>query len=179
MNDGNHLELVVGSLNIQGQTSFNETKQKQIEHFIKYHDIDILHCQEIEISPKTFETCKYISSNYDIIQNNSPANKYGTASIVRKGLIVENIKCDTKGRVILFDIGSLTFSNFYLHSGNSKEMKADRDNYISEVIPQMLVNRKVSGILAADFNCIIDRKDSLRNAEQKMSSSLKRFVSVS
>ena len=42
----------------------------------------------------------------------------------------------------------------------------------------MLVNKKESGIIGADFNCIIDKKDSLRNQEQKISPTLQRLVRV-
>ena len=51
-------ELIISTLNIQGQSGFCETKQKQIEHFLQYHEIDILHCQEIEIMTSTFQSCK-------------------------------------------------------------------------------------------------------------------------
>ena len=51
-----HSELVIASLNIQGQTGFSETKQKQIEDFIKIHNIDILNCQE-DILSDSFKPC--------------------------------------------------------------------------------------------------------------------------
>ena len=171
-------ELIIATLNIQGQSGFSETKQKQIEHLIQYHQIDIIHCQEIEITSSTFKSCKYISSNYNIIENNSPVNKYGTATLVRNNLIVENIKCDTNGRAIVFTVGNVTFSNFYLPSGNSGQMREERTNYFSEIIPQLLVNKKDAGVLGADFNCIIEKQDALRNQEQKMSPALQRLVKV-
>ena len=79
-------ELILATLNIQGQTGFNEAKQKQIEHFIQHNNLDILHCQEINITDNTFKRCHYISSNFNIIQNNCPTNKYGTRSHVRRDL---------------------------------------------------------------------------------------------
>ena len=159
-------EITVATLNIQGQSSLNNAKQIQIEDFLKYNQIDILNCQEIEVSSNTFEICKYISSNYTIIQNNNPFNKYGTASFVRKDLPVRNIKCDTEGRAIVFDINDMTFTNFYLHSGNDRLMRQNRDQYFSETIPQLLVNRRQTGLVSADFNCIVNREDSLKNPEQ-------------
>ena len=50
------LTITVATLNIQGQSGLNEVKQKQIEDFLKFNQIHILHLQEIEITPKTFET---------------------------------------------------------------------------------------------------------------------------
>ena len=41
-----------------------------------------------------------------------------------------------------------------------------------------MVNKKDTGIISADFNCIIDKSDSLKNQSQKMSPSLKRMVNV-
>ena len=40
----------IAYMNIHGQTGLKETKQSQIENFLKVHKIDILHCQEINIS---------------------------------------------------------------------------------------------------------------------------------
>ena len=74
--------LNVATLNIRGQTGLNISKQKQIEAFIKLHSIDILHCQEIAIEESTFESCNFLTSSFDIIQNNSPNNRYGTASLL-------------------------------------------------------------------------------------------------
>ena len=119
-------ELNVSTLNIQGQSNLNPSKQQQMEDFVKHNKIDILHLQEIEISSNTFEMCKYICSTYNIIQNNSPQNKYGTASLVKRDFVIENIKCDTEGRAIVFNIDSITLGNFYLPSGNDKVMRQSR-----------------------------------------------------
>ena len=63
--------LVVATMNIRGQTGLDIGKQKQIEDFLKQNNIDILHCQEIEICESTFESCNFINSSYEILQNNS------------------------------------------------------------------------------------------------------------
>ena len=67
------------------------------------NSLDILHCQEINIDEEGFKQCSYIVSNFSIISNNF-LNNYGTASLVRNTLTVENIKMDTIGRAIFFDI---------------------------------------------------------------------------
>ena len=108
--------MTVAYLNIHGQTGLPTSKQKQIEDFIKFNGVDILHCQEINVSDEIFEDCNYIKSTYNIIQNNA-INKYGTASIVKNFLNVENIKMDTSGRAIFFDVSSCTLGNIYLQSG--------------------------------------------------------------
>jgi hypothetical protein len=41
--------------------------------------------------------------NYNIIENNS-VNQYGTASLVKSELTVENIRTDLEGRLIIFEI---------------------------------------------------------------------------
>ena len=162
--------LKVATLNIQGQSGLNITKQKQIEDFVKHNKIDILHCQEIETCSNSFQDCSFISSSFNLLPNNSPINKYGTASLVRNDLYVENVKMDTNGRALVFEVNNVTFSNFYLHSGNDKNMRQARDLYLNETIPQLLMHKKDSGLLSADFNCIADKIDTLKNPEQKLSS---------
>ena len=163
----------IAYINIRGQTGLNLEKQQQIEHFIRLHEIDILHCQEININKDTFSQCNLISSSYNIITNNSQ-NKYGTASLVRSEFIIENISLDTNGRIIVFDIENLTFGNFYLPSGSDALSRSSRENYCAETIPQLLVNAKDAGCLGGDFNCITS-KEATKNLEAKVSPSLKRL----
>ena len=82
-------------MNIRGQTGLNVEKQLQIEHFIQQNSIDILHCQEIDISEDTFEECNYINSTFDIISINSP-NMYGTASLVKNELSTPSSNSSSK-----------------------------------------------------------------------------------
>ena len=58
-------------MNIHGQTNLTTAKQLQIQDFLKLYKIDILHLQEIQISEDTFSNCDFISSNFNIISNNS------------------------------------------------------------------------------------------------------------
>ena len=46
MNQENNI-LSIAYMNIHGQTDITTVKQLQIQHFIKYKNIDILHLQEI------------------------------------------------------------------------------------------------------------------------------------
>ena len=117
--------IKIASLNIQGQTGLNNQKQKQLEHFIKTHKIDILNCQEINIDEESFSDCNYISSSYTVVENNAH-NRYGTAMFISNNLDFENIKKDTEGRVISVDIGKSTFCNVYAHSGNDRIMRTAR-----------------------------------------------------
>ena len=110
------------------------------------------------------------------MQNNNPNNRYEIASLIRNSLQVSNIRCDTAGRCLVYDINNATFANVYLHSGNDREMRQGRESYLSKVIPQLLVNKKDTGSISGDFNCIADRKDALNKPDQKMSPSMKRFL---
>ena len=141
MGGNSNNSLTIAYMNIRGQTGLNEAKQLQIEHFIQTHKIDILNCQEINILEDSFSNCDLISSQFEIITNNAQ-NKYGTCCIVSNNLITENIKCDTNGRVIAFDLGNITFCNVYLPSGSDPIMKNSRENYSAETIPQILINSK-------------------------------------
>ena len=119
--------LTIAYMNIRGQTGLSLSKQLQIQDFISQHQIDILHLQETDICDDTFSECKKICSAYNIISNNSPT-KYGTASLVKSDLHVDNILCDTGGRALVFNINNLTFANLYLQSGSDGQSRASREN---------------------------------------------------
>ena len=165
-------------MNIRAQTGLNYAKQRQIEDFVRSNRIDILHLQESHVEEDTFLDCNYISANYDIIANNS-LNKFGTASLVKCDLEVKNVNMDQGGRVIIFDVGEhFTCGNFYLPCGSDRISRGKRENYCSEIIPNLLVNHKGIGICGGDFNCITSKSDATRNADAKMSPSLGSLIST-
>ena len=164
--------LKIAYMNIHGQSNIPTVKQLQIQDFIKYNKIDILHLQEIEIGDETFAECDFISSSYNVIPNNSE-NKYGTASLVRSDLDFKNVRCDTSGRAIVFDIGNVSFGNFYAHSGTDGASRTSRESFCGETIPNLFLNCQPSGCLGGDFNMIIDKKDATIHPEAKMSPSFK------
>ena len=65
------------------------------------------------------------------------------------------------GRVIIFDIGYMTLGNLYLPSGTDAASRSNRENYFSEIIPQLLVDRQDMGIVGGDMNCIMRRLTAL------------------
>ena len=142
--------LYIGYVNICGQTKLTVEKQLQLEAFVKLNNIDILHCQEIEIDDESFNNCQSLSSSFSIVSNNNPTNRYGTASLVRSDLCVENVRCDIHGRGIIFDIGDISFGNVYIKSGTDNISKIERENYLGETLPDLLINTKSSGIYGRD-----------------------------
>ena len=110
--------------------------------------------------------------------SNNAENGYGVCSIVRNEFSLHSIQIDTYGRSLSFDIENVTFSNVYLPSGTDQKTRALRENYISETLPNLLINRKSSGLVGGDWNSIIDKKDCTRHPDQKMSPSLKRLVNI-
>ena len=96
--------------------------------------------------------------------------------MVKTDFLVENIKCDPDGRVLVFDIDKATFGNCYFHSGTDAVARAGREKLCSETIPNMLINSKEHGVIGGDLNCIIDKKDATRHPESKMSKCLQRLV---
>ena len=151
-------------------------KQLQIEAFSKFNHCK-LSLQEAHIEDETFSTCDFICSSYNIIQNNS-INKFGTASLVKSELNAEDIRCDSEGKVIIFNIGEITLANFYLQSGTDSKSRTSRENYCCEVIPGMLGGCKEVGVVGGDLNCIIDKKDATHNPEAKWSKGLQRLVKL-
>ena len=125
--------VTVAYLNVHGQSRMPISKQKQIEDLISRENIDILHLQEINVDENTFAQCNFIQSNYHLVQNNA-TNKYGTASLIRSNFNPENIKMDTHGRAIFFNIHDITFGNIYMHSGTDAISRSAREKMCSETI---------------------------------------------
>ena len=121
----NSQNIIIGFLNFRGQCSLTEARQKQAEDFLKHYNIDILHCQEIQVNDQTFSQCLYIQSNFNIITNNS-LSTYGTASIVRNNFTINNVSRDNRGRVIIFDINDTTYGNVYLPPGTDGVSRSER-----------------------------------------------------
>ena len=144
---------------------------------MKQNDVDILNCQEINIDGESSNNCPFISSKYNILQNNA-VNKFGTAVIIKSDYNVENVKTDTMGRAIFYEINKMTFGNIYLQSGTDGISRGLRENFISETLPQLLVNCRDSGEIGGDLNCITKVEDCTNNPESKMSPSLRRFINV-
>ena len=151
--------LTIAFMNIQRQTKLPLTKQLQIEDFVKQNKVDILHIQEIEICEESFCECNFISESFNILSNNSE-NGFGTASLIRADLEYTNVKYDTTGRAIVFDIGETSFGNFYAHSGTDNISRSNRENYFSEIIPSLIASCKTSGCMGGDLNSITEKVDA-------------------
>ena len=169
--------ITVAYLNCRGKTGFNISKQKQIESFLQNQTIGILHLQESRIDDDTFNQCNFITSNYSVIQNNSE-NQYGTASIVKNSFIPEDIILHHSGRIIIFNIGDITFGNVYLPSGTDGQTRARIENFCGETIPTLLINSKLNGIIGGDWNNIISNDDCTRHPEAKKSPCLRRLTNT-
>ena len=122
---------------MHGQTGLQIPKQKQLEDFIRRNNIDVLHTQEINIVEDMFSQCHFLSSNYSIIKNNA-LNTYGTATFLKSEYQPKNIKVDTLGRAIFFDVMGLTLGNVYLHSETDTLSRSGRENFCAETIPHLL-----------------------------------------
>ena len=169
--------LTIAYINVRAQTGLPVAKQLQIEAFAKHNNCDILHLQEANIEEETFSSCNHLQSSFNIIENNA-TNKYGTASLVKTDMQIENIRCDSEGRAIVFDLGELTFGNLYLHSGTDAKSRAGMEKYCCKILPRLLLNTKDSGCIGGDFNCIVDKKDATNYPESKMSKGLKRLLKL-
>ena len=107
---GDSSSLAVASINCQGQTRMNESKQRMIQFEIQSKQLDIVHLQECQIDSDTFQCCEFISQNFQIIKNNAD-NGYGTACIIRNNIQIEKVKVIPGGRIISFNVGKTTFIN--------------------------------------------------------------------
>ena len=114
--------LTVASMNCHGQSKLEVPKQLYIQNYLLTNNIDVLMCQETRIDDQTFEQCNFIRSNYNIIKNNA-ANSYGTSVLVHVNLSLSDVKYDTDGRIIIFNIDDITFCNVYPKAGTDSESK--------------------------------------------------------
>ena len=170
--------MKIASINIYGQTGLNPTKLLEIEHFIEYHRLDVVCLQETNISDITFSECKMISKRFNVIYNNSSTG-YGTCILVTKRFSTSNICKDTSGRLICVDIDSkITIANLYLHSGTDQSSRIDREKFINDIIPNILIYKKQIGFMCGDFNSITVKKDSLIHPDQKISKSFGNLINL-
>ena len=169
--------LTIASMNCHGQTKLEVPKQMYIQNFLLTNKIDILLCQETRIDDRTFEQCNFIRSNYNIIKNNAP-NPYGTSVLAHINLNIEEVKYDTEGRILIFNIDDITFCNVYPKAGTDSDSKQEREDLINITLLNMLHHHKANIIIGGDWNCIIDLRDSTSFAEQKISLSLKRLIKI-
>ena len=114
-------------------------------------------------------------SNYNIIQNNSQT-RYGTASLVKSSLTVDEIILHHSGRIIFFNIGEVTFGNIYLPSGTDGPSRNSSENFCGETILNLMINSKLSGKVGGDWKNFISKEDCTRHPKAKMSPCLKRLV---
>ena len=169
--------LQIGFLNIMGQSKLSLSKQKQIEHFLKSQNIDILHLQESFIEESSFQSCSFIRNNFQILFINNEI-KYGVCSLVHKSLPISNEVFHPSGRYLSFNINDFTFANVYLPSGNDNISRSSRENLLGQDIPNFLINGKQRGLIGGDFNSITSKIDCTANPEQKMSQNLKKLISA-
>ena len=78
-----------------------------------------------------------------------------TACLVKSDLNIENIHFDNAGRVIVFDVADITIASVYLPSGTGPAARAAREDYCGGVLPRLLTNRRRSGYMIGDWNCVL------------------------
>ena len=124
-------------MSCQGQTKLTLSKQLYIQNFIRINFIDILLCQETRIENDTFKRCDYLQNNFTIINNNTE-NEYGTVSLIKNNIQVQDVAFDTKGRVIALNTGNITIINIYPKAGTDAESRRLREELFANTIPNML-----------------------------------------
>ena len=123
-----NIPIQIAFINCHGQTKFNISKQLEIQSFICQNYIDILHLQECHIDQNSFQQCGFITSNFNIISNNTPTDScYGSASLIRSDLTISDIHKDELGRTIIFNAAGCTWGNLYLPSGTGGVLQVQPD----------------------------------------------------
>ena len=152
--------LTVGYVNTRGQEAFSQMKILQLTDFIKQYKLDIINIQETNLSNDTFADSAFISRNFNLIYNNV-MNKYGTAVLISTDIQYSNVKMDSKGRVIVYDLDELeiTGANIYMQCGSTAENKNCCEEYSSKILPELLLERKNCNFIGGDWNSIVLRLD--------------------
>ena len=119
--------LKISTLKCRGQTIMMLEKQLQIQYLLKTYNFDILMCQETLLDKEGFNQCEFIENSYNIITNNFK-NEYGTCCFVKNLMNIYDIKFDTAGRVIIFNIENITFLNIYPKAGTDPNSRKMREN---------------------------------------------------
>ena len=114
--------LTIASMNCHGQSKLEVPKQLYIHNFLLTYKIDVLLCQETKIDANTFDQCNFIKSSYNIIKNNAH-NPYGTSILAHTNITIDEVKFDTKGRIIIFNGDNITICNVYPKAGTDSESK--------------------------------------------------------
>ena len=175
--NNSYTDVTVLYINTRGQTKFTVQKQLCIQDLCIKFKCDIVHLQETDVDDNVFEHCSFINENYTIISNNSPSG-YGTCSLVKNELKVNNVRFDTQGRIIIFEISNVTFCNVYLEAGTDSDSKKARESCLGEILPNLLINKSQSGCIGGDWNCIILKNDATNYPEAKMSTNLSKLTKV-
>ena len=171
--------LTVGSLNIRGQLTLGHSRILQLEDFVKQYKIDVLSLQETNLKEDAFQDNDFLFLNYQLIINNSPKG-FGTSVLIKNDLEYDNVKMDTGGKLIIYDLTDLnvTGGNVYLQCGVLKEHRESRDLYCSKIIPEMFHNRKHSNFITGDWNNIVNKTETTKNADNKISNVTQKMLST-
>ena len=159
--------LKIATLNCQGQTGITPAKALFIDNLLKRNKYNILNLQETLINEDTFGLCEYVEGQYKVISNNS-TNCYGTASLVKNCLKINDLRLDSEGRIIVFDLEDITCVNIYPKAGTDAISRNNRENMFASTLPNMLRYHKNRIILAGDWNCIVENRDATHFPEAKI-----------
>ena len=80
--------------------------------------------------------------------------------------------------VLCLDNENCTLCNVYLEAGTDSPSRSSRENYCTDILPNLLTNRCSNGCAGGDWNSIISKSDASNAPESKMSPELKRLVSL-
>ena len=167
--------IKIAFVNMYGQSGMPMKKIVELENFIELHRIDVLCLQETDIQENTFSGSKLLHKFLAFSNNNR--SRYGTCTLVKNNLDVNNIVKDTDGRLISVDVNDMSIVNVYPISGTDQDSKTEREAMIDN-IPNLLMYKKKNGVIGGDFNCITDKKDATNNPDQKMSECLKKLIKL-
>uniref|UniRef100_U5ER22 Reverse transcriptase domain-containing protein n=1 Tax=Corethrella appendiculata TaxID=1370023 RepID=U5ER22_9DIPT len=163
VNDRTFLSYNIATINISNIS--NQNKINALRSFINLFEIDIVMLQEV------YDTQLQIPG-FEFFYNVDHSRR-GTAIGVKSHIQVTNVERSLDSRIISMRInGNITLCNIYAPSGTQN--RANRENFINNLIPFYLRETTDYKILGGDFNCVIDTKDSTGTSNKSIA--LKQLV---
>jgi exonuclease III len=132
-----------------------ESRKLMLSNFLYIHDVDIALLQATT-PPSITEIPRYNA------WVNIGTEKRGTATLAREGLPVCDEKRLSSGRGLAVKIKGIWYVNVYAPSG--AERRVEREHFFNAELPFILPVAPTALLIAGDFICLLDARDSTGNA---------------
>lgn len=144
-----------------------------VKDLIIKNQIDIIFLQEISLTTENLQNFVHYL-NYDAYVSLKPDNQPGVGVIFKKNFNSVHFVNIEPGFMLFCKFENTSFINIYAKSGNCG--KNERRILFGDTLVNFVNKCDHKPILLGDFNCILDKKDCVLNADRKICHELKDFI---